>query len=77
MHTDNAKQLFKEKEFEWALLEIKIANELLWDKENIKLEIILLLELDFFIEAGELYYKFINKFPALQNEIDFEKYYNR
>ena len=75
IHSDLARQFVAQKKYQDALLEIKLANSLLWDKDNIKLEIQLLLELDYFIEAATIYYKFIEKFPELKYEIDFEKYY--
>lgn len=75
LHTYFAKQFASQRNLEDALLEIKLANQLLWDKDNIKLEIILLLELEFYKEAIETFDKFVDKFPALRNEIDFGKYF--
>lgn len=71
LHTYFANQFYFQGNYEDALLEIKLANQLMWEQENIKLELKLLIKLKFFNEAEELVENFINFYPALKNEMNY------
>ncbi|HOL48623.1 MAG TPA: hypothetical protein PK189_10655, partial [bacterium] len=70
LHSYFAKLYFEQGNFEDALLEVKLANEIKTTLENIKLEFKILLKLKFFDEANDLFKKYIEIFPELKREIN-------
>ncbi|HOK41765.1 MAG TPA: PorV/PorQ family protein [bacterium] len=74
LHCYFANEFYKAGNYEDALLEIKLANNMLVEFANAKLEIILLFKLDFIKEGAAVYYQYIKLFPQLENEIKIGDY---